>query len=89
MNKKTLIEKIAKKHNITKRLAEGMIKTLIETVKMEVKKGRPVRLIGFGTFKKTTRKARKGYNPRTKESIKIPRKTVPKFSPSKMWSVKK
>jgi DNA-binding protein HU-beta len=89
VNRKDLIQIIAKKHNVTKKLAESMVRTLIDTVKNEVKKGNPVRLIGFGTFKKTTRKARKGYNPRTQEKIKIPRKTVPKFNASKSWVVKR
>lgn len=89
MNRKDLIETIAKKHKVTKRLAEDIVRTLIDTVKTEVKKGNPVRLIGFGTFKKTTRKARKGYNPRTKEKIKIPRKTVAKFNVSKTWVLKR
>jgi DNA-binding protein HU-beta len=89
VNRKDLINIIATKHKITKKLAEDMIKTFVDTVKSEVKKGKPVRLIGFGTFKKTTRKARKGYNPRTREKIKIPRKTVPKFNASKSWVVKR
>jgi DNA-binding protein HU-beta len=87
MNRKQLIEAIAKKHKITKALAEGVVRTFIDTVKGEVKKGRHVRLVGFGTFKKTTRKARKGYNPATKTKIKIPKKSVPKFSVSKTWKV--
>ncbi len=44
-----------------------------------MKKKDSVALVGFGTFKVTQRKARKGINPGTGEEIKIKAKKVPKF----------
>ena len=40
-------------------------------------------LVGFGTFSKVRRKARKGRNPQTGEAIKIKAKNVVKFKPGK------
>jgi len=42
-----------------------------------------VTLVGFGTFQVIERKARKGVNPQTRETIQIPAKNVPKFVPGK------
>jgi len=41
--------------------------------------GNSVSLVGFGTFKVSDRKARKGRNPQTGEEIDIPASKVPKF----------
>ena len=40
-------------------------------------------LVNFGTFKVVNRKARKGRNPRTGESIDIPAKNVVRFKAGK------
>jgi len=45
-----------------------------------LKKGQEVRLIGFGTWKKSKRKARMGRNPQTGKAIKIAARNVIKFS---------
>ena len=48
-----------------------------------MKKKDMVALTGFGTFKVTQRKARKGRNPGTGEEIKIKAKKVARFVPGK------
>ena len=61
---------------------------IIEDIKKSLKKEPGgVRLVGFGTFKKATRKPRVGRNPQTGESIKIAKKTYAKFVPSKTWKL--
>jgi DNA-binding protein HU-beta len=47
------------------------------------KKDGKVTLVGFGTFSKVRRKARKGRNPQTGEAIKIKAKNVVKFRAGK------
>ena len=86
MNRGELVNFVAKKEGLSKRKADQVVGTLIEGIQSGVKKDGEVRLVGFGTFKKTTRKARKGRNPQTGEVIKIARKTLPKFTPSKTWN---
>jgi DNA-binding protein HU-beta len=46
-----------------------------------MKKKDGVKLVGFGTFTTSKRKARTGRNPQTGEAIKIPARTVPVFRP--------
>ena len=80
MTKTQLIAAIADKLGISKRLASDMVNAFIEIVVTGVKKGGEVRLQGFGTFKKSHRKARTGVNPRNpSEKIKIPAMNVPTF----------
>jgi len=85
MNRGQLVDFIAKKEELSKRKADQVVGTVIEAIQTGVKKDGEVRLVGFGTFSKVTRKARKGRNPQTGETIKIARKTLPKFKPSKTW----
>jgi DNA-binding protein HU-beta len=47
------------------------------------KKDGKVTLVGFGTFSKSRRKARKGRNPQTGETIKIKAANVVKFKAGK------
>lgn len=56
-----------------------------ETKALKKKDGK-VTLVGFGTFQKTRRKARKGRNPQTGEAIKIKTKNVVSFRPGKKLS---
>jgi DNA-binding protein HU-beta len=52
-------------------------------VKNLKKKEGKVTLVGFGTFSKGRRKARKGRNPQTGAEIKIKASTVVKFKAGK------
>ena len=72
MNKVELVEAMAKKTGLSKKDAEGALKAFIETVEFEVKKGRKVQLVGFGTFEPRLRKGRsKARNPRTGEQLSV------------------
>lgn len=79
MNKGDLIDRIAEREDITKKKAGNIIDTLMNTVINAVSRGDDVRLVGFGTFYSTRRKARMGVNPQTGDRMRIPAKTVPKF----------
>ena len=52
-------------------------------IKKAIKKDEDVKLVGFGTFTKSKRKARTGRNPQTGAEIKIPASNIPKFKPGK------
>ncbi len=82
MNKAELIEHVATKAKITKKAAAAAVDAFVDAVKTTLKKGGELRLVGFGTFGVKKRKARKGRNPRTGETIKIPAQKVPFFRPS-------
>ena len=83
MNKAMLIEKIAKDAGITKVAAATAVDSLIHGVTASLKKNQKVTLVGFGTFSKIRRKARKGRNPQTGAPIKIKATNVVKFRPGK------
>ncbi|GAB4298742.1 MAG: HU family DNA-binding protein [Marinilabiliales bacterium] len=79
MNKAQLIDAIAKEANLTKADARKALDAFMTTTKKALKKGDKIALVGFGTFSTAKRSARTGRNPRTKQTIKIPAKTVVKF----------
>ena len=83
MNKVELINAIAKDTGLTKKDAEAALKSFIDNVSTELKKGHTVQLIGFGTFDVGKRAARKGRNPKTGEEIKIAASKCPKFKAGK------
>ncbi|MCB0377384.1 MAG: HU family DNA-binding protein [Bdellovibrionales bacterium] len=81
MNKAELIERVAKDTESTKAHTERMLDATLDIIRKTVKKGDEVKLVGFGTFTKQKRKARKGRNPQTGKEIKIPAAWYPKFRP--------
>ena len=83
MNKAELVEAISKITQQTKADTERTIDAFIETVTKNVKKKDGVKLVGFGTFATSNRKARVGRNPQTGEEIHIPARKVPVFRPGK------
>jgi len=82
MNKGDLINEVAKVVS-TKKEAQEAVDCVISSITKALKKGDAVTLVGFGTFKVTKRKARKGRNPQTGEEIKIKAPKAPKFTPGK------
>ena len=84
MTKADLIEKMAKDAKISKVAAGKVLDSfMVNVTKALKKKNGKVTLVGFGTFMKTRRKARKGRNPQTGALIKIKAKNVVKFKPGK------
>ncbi len=79
MNKAELVDAISGKTDLTKKDVAKVVDALQETVAKALAKGDKVSLVGFGTFQVSKRKARTGLNPRTRETIRIPACTVPKF----------
>ncbi|MFC1516167.1 HU family DNA-binding protein [Thermodesulfobacteriota bacterium] len=84
MTKAELIEAIAKDAKISKAAAGAALDSFMANVtKALKKKDGKVTLVGFGTFSKSRRKARKGRNPQTGEPIKIKAANVVKFKAGK------
>lgn len=83
MNKAELVEAVQKSLSSSKADAERSVAAVIDAIKSGLKKGKPVQLIGFGTFKVASRKARIGVNPKTGEKIKIKASKTVKFSVGK------
>ncbi|MFZ0131437.1 MAG: HU family DNA-binding protein [Desulfobacterales bacterium] len=84
MTKAELIEKMAQEADISKVAAGKALDSFVDGVtKTLKKKDGKVTLVGFGTFQKSRRKARKGRNPQTGEMLKIKARNVVKFKPGK------
>lgn len=83
MNKAELIERVSKETNLSKTDVEKSLNCITDSIKKSIKKGEEVKLVGFGTFSKSKRKARTGRNPQTGAEIKIAACSVPKFKPGK------
>jgi len=83
MNKSELIEAIAKQADISKAAAGRVVDATTDTITAALKKGDSVTLIGFGTFKVSSRAARTGRNPQTGKEIKIAARKSPGFSAGK------
>jgi DNA-binding protein HU-beta len=83
MTRADLVGSISKSTGLKRDQTEEVIKLFMDGIKKEVKSGGTINFKGFGTFKKKDRKARVGLNPKTKEKINIPAKTVFGFKASK------
>ncbi len=84
MTKAELVENVATDAKISKVAAAAALNSFMDSVtKALKKKDGKVTLVGFGTFSKVRRKARKGRNPQTGEPIKIKATSVVKFKAGK------
>ena len=85
MNKAELVEVVQKTlgKDVSKAQAERAVEAVVEGIKSGLKKGKPVQLVGFGTFKVVNRKARTGVNPKTGDPIKIKASKSVKFGAGK------
>jgi len=84
MTKAELVDKAAKDAKISKVAAAAALNSFMDGVtKALKKKDGKVTLVGFGTFQKVRRRARKGRNPQTGAPLKIKAANVVKFRPGK------
>ena len=83
MTKQDLIDAIAKASGLSKAAAARALNATTDAVTKSLKKGDPVQLVGFGTFKVSKRAARNGRNPRTGAAIKIAARKAPVFTAGK------
>ncbi|MBR0659854.1 HU family DNA-binding protein [Roseomonas oryzicola] len=83
VNKQDLITAVAEAADLPKAKAGDVVDAVFEAIQKSLKKKQEVRLVGFGTFSTSKRKAGKGRNPRTGEEIKIPASTTVRFKAGK------
>ncbi len=90
MTKMDLVNKLHNKwqgkpnQKLTKKLVMQLVDGVFENVGLAVKKERRFSYPGFGTFALRNRKARKGRNPQTGESINIKASKTVGFRPAKL-----
>jgi DNA-binding protein HU-beta len=78
-----IVQTLADKCEITKKVAKNLLDILAQTAVAEVKKNGVFVLPGIGRLVRVERKARMGRNPATGEAIKIAAKKVVKFRVAK------
>jgi DNA-binding protein HU-beta len=83
MTKSQTVSYFAKKFELSKRMASGIIDEVAALAVSEAKKTGSFTIPGIGKLVLVKRKARMGRNPATGEPIKIPAKTVVKMRVAK------
>ncbi|MDR3417937.1 MAG: HU family DNA-binding protein [Nevskia sp.] len=82
LTRKDLVEVLSKKYELPKSRVDALVVDLFEHVTKTLKKGGKVAISQFGIFEVRKRPARKGRNPATGASIKIPAKKNVRFKSS-------
>ncbi|MBB5727726.1 DNA-binding protein HU-beta [Sphingomonas prati] len=78
-----MIGAVAEASGLTRGDAVKAVEAVFDTMSAVLARGDEVRLVGFGTFLVSQRKASTGRNPRTGEPMKIDASSQPKFKPGK------
>ena len=71
MNRTELVDSISLSLGVSKAQAEKFLNTFVSVVTDSLAKGVEVNITGFGVFRKVTRSARKGVNPKTRQPMQI------------------
>lgn len=82
MNKRDLVNIIAKRVNLPKQDIEEVITLVFNKIIEEVDINQIVRLRDFGTFSKKERRGFVGFNPKTKKKIQVSQFNIVSFRPS-------
>lgn len=88
MNKTQLTEALARKLPTSKAQACFLIETVLGLISDGVNTDGKVTLVGFGTFRRTTRKERIGRNPHTGEPMTLPASRNVRFVASRNSSMR-
>ena len=67
----------------SKRISETLLEDLLDTIIVNLKKNKKLKISKFGTFSVRNKKKRIGRNPLTKENKVISERNVVLFKPSK------
>ena len=77
LTKADIVETISKENGQTKNKSFEIVETLLEIIKSALESGEDVLISGFGKFSVNEKKARRGRNPATGETMMLsPRKVV-------------
>ena len=83
MKKSELISAVAEKSGLTKKASAEALDAILEVIETSLVKGNDISFIGFGTFSKSKRAARKQRVPGTDRTVDLPETTVVKFKVGK------
>ncbi len=84
MNKSDLVNVVAEKlPNLTAKDVEAIVNIIFDGMTESLSKGNRIEIRGFGSFEIRARRARKGRNPKTGESVELGVRKVPFFKVGK------
>ena len=83
MTKADLVARIMQEAEVTKRQAEQVVDTSLESIQTALNRGESLTLVGFGTFSVLAHAGRKGRKPRTGQDMMIPTRKTAKFTAGK------
>jgi nucleoid DNA-binding protein len=81
MTKKEIAKKISEQSGITHSLAKEAVQMVFDGIRETLLNEGRIELRNFGIFEVKKRRARKARNPRTGESVSVPRRRVVTFKP--------
>lgn len=84
MNKAALVDEVQKllSRGASKAAAERATEAVLAAVKRGLRRDKEVALVGFGTFALALRPARNGFNPHTRQPMKIRAVKTIRFKPA-------
>lgn len=86
MNRSQLLNALIERNEgMTRREADAILASLVDTITETVAGGEDVAISGFAKFRRVDRPARMGRNPATGEAIKIKAKRQAKITPLKAF----
>ena len=77
MNKAELIKRVAEKAELSQKDAAAAVDALVESLAEALKAGDKVAIANFASFELKEKPARQGFNPITKQPIKIAASKAP------------
>lgn len=89
MQRKEFVAKIAEKTDMKLKDINAVIDGFVSVMEDAFNVGERVELRGFGNFIKKTRKARKGRNISTGETVNVPAKDILTFKQSSLFNIEK
>ena len=79
ITKKELVDKIAKKTDVTQSIVKTIVQQFLDEITSEVAKSNRLEFRDFGIFEVKERAARTAQNPKTLEPVEVPAKRTVKF----------
>jgi len=79
LTKATMADKLFSDVGLNKREAKEMVDSFFEEIRLNLEKGEPVKLSGFGNFDLRDKEKRPGRNPKTGKKVPISARRVVTF----------
>lgn len=84
MTKSELIKKVSGKlPYLAKKDVQTIVNTIFQNMSDALSRGEGIEIRGFGSFRVKVRRAKDGRNPKTGETVRVPKKRIPFFKVGK------